>query len=183
MDLARFCELDGGPAPSFLRLPRVAVCAAGDLLQNVFREHTAAAKFDSLLNQFKQHVLAFLTNCRKCLISITSLRPKRSVFTFSHALLSSATQGPTSLPSTINRRSVWPSMIEIFNMGPFRNVGTQARSLPNLPHSKCTDCNAGFHHLVSRVEIVESVSDFCVPLGIGSIQEAGARAIKPGPER
>jgi len=64
MDLARFYELDCGPAPSFLRLPRVAVGAAGDLLQNELREHTAAAKFDPFLNQFKQHVLAFLTDCR-----------------------------------------------------------------------------------------------------------------------
>src|SRR5271170_7263881 len=114
-------------------------------------------------------------------MSITSLRPKRSVFTISHALLSSATQGPVSLPSTINRRSVWPSMIEIFSMGPFRNVGTQARRLPNLQHAKCKDCNAGFHQLVSRVEIVESVSDLRVPARIESIQKAGAQAVEPGP--
>src|SRR5579863_6776511 len=63
MDLARFCELDCGPAPSFLLFSAAAVCAAGNLLQNVLREHTAAAKFDALLNHFKQHVLAFLTNC------------------------------------------------------------------------------------------------------------------------
>ena len=66
-------------------------------------------------------------------------------------------------------------------MGPFGNVGTQARRLPNLPHSKCKDCKCGFSDLLSRVEIVEGVSDFCGPLGIGSIQEAGARAIKAGP--
>jgi hypothetical protein len=62
MDLARFCDLDCGPAPSFLRLPRVAVCATGNLLQNVFREYTAATKFDSCLHQLKQNVLTFLTN-------------------------------------------------------------------------------------------------------------------------
>ena len=64
MDLARFCELDCRSALSFLCLFSIPACAAGDLLQDVFREHTAAAKFDSLLDQFKQHVLGFLTDCR-----------------------------------------------------------------------------------------------------------------------
>src|ERR1700683_2549747 len=114
MDLARFCDLDGGLAPSFLGPPRVAVCAAGDLLQNVFREHTATAKFDALLNQFKQHVLAFLTNCRYMLHIDNELAAETVCIHVSYAFLSSATQGPVSLPSTINRRSVWPSMIEIF---------------------------------------------------------------------
>src|ERR1700740_379358 len=62
MDSARFCELDCWPASSLPSLPRVAVCAARDLPQNVFRKHTAATEFDSRLHQLKQNVLTFLTN-------------------------------------------------------------------------------------------------------------------------
>ena len=40
-----------------------------------------------------------------------------------------------------------------------------------------------FSGLLSRVEIVEGVSDFCATAsGLGSMQKAGARAIKPGLE-
>ena len=64
MNLARFRDLDCPLGPSFLRLPMVPVSSAGNLFQNVFRKHTMAAEFDSLLDKLKQHVFTFLTNGR-----------------------------------------------------------------------------------------------------------------------
>jgi|SRR5580692_12819402 hypothetical protein len=72
-------------------------------------------------------------------------------------------------------------MIEIFSMGPFRNVGTQARRLPNLPHSKFKDCNAVFQTCCGELKLSKASLTSASPTG-WSIQEAGARAIKPGPE-
>jgi len=51
-----------------------------------------------------------------CFISITSSRPRRFALASSQALLSSATQGARSFPSTTSRRCVALSISEIFSI-------------------------------------------------------------------
>lgn len=67
--------------------------------------------------------------------STTSSRPSKSAVTCRHTVVSSETHGPTSLPSTTNRRQLTLSKIEIFNMA-FTHTGSHAKPIPNLRRRK-----------------------------------------------
>ncbi|PYK91431.1 MAG: hypothetical protein DME35_02235 [Verrucomicrobia bacterium] len=57
-------EIECAQVHSFLHLPKIADCAAGQLFQHAFREYAVAAKSDSRVYQFNDYVFAFLADRR-----------------------------------------------------------------------------------------------------------------------
>jgi len=58
------CELEYEPVESSLRLPKLSVCAAGQLFQHVPREDAPAAELDPRVYQPNNYVLALLADWR-----------------------------------------------------------------------------------------------------------------------
>jgi hypothetical protein len=81
-------------------------------LVNTSRQRILTRCFISSSNRFSPSWLIAVT----CFISITSSPPSNPALATSHALRSSAAQGPMSLPSRTKRRWLARSMTEIFNM-------------------------------------------------------------------